>query len=113
MHVRQMPEQACSPQQITFRACRLIDSCIFDARITNLLEKWACPTSPDTSDGMMMLGEQKMARTRIFTDEFKREAVRLAEQPDSNVGEGLNNPFLRWTSNRTPGVKIASPSARC
>ena len=39
-----------------------------------------------------MPGEQKMARTRTsFTEEFKREAVRLAEQPGNTVAKIAQN----------------------
>lgn len=63
-----------------------------------------------------------MARSRRhFTDEFKREAVRLAEQPDSNVSSvardlGLDPSVLRrWieqmhggTWEPTPGKPLKS-----
>jgi transposase len=52
-----------------------------------------------------------MARTRrTFTDEFKREAVRLAEQPDSNLSKiaqdlGINSSVLRrWVMQMRGGT---------
>lgn len=52
-----------------------------------------------------------MARTRrTFTDEFKREAVRLVEQPDSNVSKiaqdlGVDPSVLRrWVTQMRGGT---------
>lgn len=52
---------------------------------------------------------------RKFTDEFKREAVRLAEQPDKNVSEvardlGLDPSVLRrWMTQMRGGVWEPAP----
>ncbi|KAB0614682.1 transposase [Castellaniella defragrans] len=57
-----------------------------------------------------------MARTRRhFTDEFKREAVRLAEQPDTNVSRiaqdlGLDPSVLRrWVGQMRGGTWEPAP----
>jgi transposase len=62
---------------------------------------WASPSFPDTSNDMMCQ-EIGMTRTRrSFTDEFKREAVKLCKQPGATVTHiardlGIQTSVLRW-----------------
>lgn len=39
----------------------------------------------------MVLGEKRWRTRRVFPDEFKREAVRLVEQPDGSVSRVARN----------------------